>query len=89
MMKVVTERGASDRKLSLVRSETRLEPHAGRELQHVIEVQGTRLMDREGSAGRADTPEEMFLFHPDHSQTHGLDRVALFGIAGDEGNCQP
>ena len=28
------------------------------------------------------------LFHPDDGQGHGLGRVALFSIAGDEGNRQ-
>ena len=51
--------------------------------------QQTRQMGWAGSAGRADTPRYRFLFHRDHSQAHGLGRVALFGVAGDEGSCQP
>jgi hypothetical protein len=39
--------------------------------------------------GTSGSPvESASLFHPDHGQGHGLGRVALFGITGDEGNRQ-
>jgi hypothetical protein len=36
----------------------------------------------------ASPTESASLFHPDDGQGHGLGCVALFGIAGDEGNRQ-
>lgn len=37
---------------------------------------------------RGRPTESASLFHPDDGQGHGLGRIALFGIAGDEGNRQ-